>query len=69
MSKDQSEREEWENRREPFFRVDRTRRTKGSEGVDLAIAEESSRLRALIMTGSGRMEVLALSREVSWASL
>ena len=42
---------------------------KGLEGIDSEMAEESSRLRALMMTGSGTMEVLALLREVSWASL
>ena len=69
MSKDQLEREEQENRGEPSFRTERTQRTKGSEGVDSVMAEESSRLRALMMTESGTMEVSALSKEVSWASL
>ena len=42
---------------------------KGSEGVDSAMAEESSRSRALMMMESGTMEALVLSKEVSWASL
>ena len=42
---------------------------KGSEGVDLVMAEESSRSRTLMMTGSGTMEASVLLREVFWASL
>ena len=65
MSKVLSERKEWENRGEPSFRAERIQRTKGSEGVDSVMVEESSRSRALMMTESGTMEVSVLLREVS----
>ena len=60
---------EREKRGAPSLSPARTCRTRGSDGVDWAMDVERARLRALIMTRSGTIEVSWLSRVVFWVSL